>query len=105
MKNLPPPLKKLFSETAVAIIGAYQQVLSPDHGILTLFWGKNRCRFYPSCSEYTAQALRQYGLFQGIVVSLKRILRCHPWSQGGHDPVKYQKLKTEEQKHKPDIKK
>ncbi len=45
------------------------------------------CRFYPSCSEYTIEAIEKHGVFSGLLMSLKRILRCHPFSQGGYDPV------------------
>lgn len=45
------------------------------------------CRFYPSCSEYALDALEKYGFFYGNYLILKRILRCHPWCQGGFDPV------------------
>lgn len=45
------------------------------------------CRFYPSCSEYCMIAVSQHGMFQGLWKSLGRILRCHPWSLGGYDPV------------------
>ena len=46
------------------------------------------CRFLPTCSEYSIEALRTYGFFKGIVLSLKRIMSCHPWGNGGFDPVK-----------------
>lgn len=45
------------------------------------------CRFYPSCSTYAAQAVERHGLLHGGVYSLKRICRCHPWHEGGFDPV------------------
>lgn len=46
------------------------------------------CRFTPTCSEYTYQAVEKYGAFKGLWLGLKRIVRCHPWSKGGYDPVK-----------------
>lgn len=45
------------------------------------------CRFYPTCSEYMAQAMNRYGTWQGLWMGLKRIARCHPFAKGGHDPV------------------
>lgn len=46
------------------------------------------CRFYPSCSEYAAEAIEKKGIFKGIMLSSFRILRCNPFSKGGSDPVK-----------------
>jgi hypothetical protein len=45
------------------------------------------CRFYPSCSAYAIEAIEKYGLFFGGLKAAKRILRCHPFSAGGYDPV------------------
>jgi len=46
------------------------------------------CRFYPSCSDYSKHAIVKYGALKGLVLSLKRILKCHPFNPGGYDPVK-----------------
>jgi putative membrane protein insertion efficiency factor len=46
------------------------------------------CRFYPSCSEYSIQALKSFGILKGGWLSLKRVLRCNPFNPGGYDPVK-----------------
>ncbi|OQY60513.1 MAG: membrane protein insertion efficiency factor YidD [Desulfobacteraceae bacterium 4572_88] len=60
-------------------IRLYQWVLSPMLG--------QACRFYPTCSEYACQAISRYGTCEGLFLSFKRILRCHPFSPGGIDPV------------------
>jgi putative membrane protein insertion efficiency factor len=70
------------------LIKIYQRTLSPDHS----FWAKQRypngyCRFYPSCSEYSRQALLKYGFLKGIGKTIWRILRCNPFSNGGLDPA------------------
>jgi putative membrane protein insertion efficiency factor len=49
--------------------------------------GPGRCRFYPTCSHYTAEAVQQHGATKGLWLALKRILRCHPFNAGGLDPV------------------
>ena len=60
-------------------IRIYQYVCSP--------MTSSCCRFYPSCSEYALQAIQYYGVCKGLWLSGRRILRCHPWSDGGYDPV------------------
>jgi hypothetical protein len=63
----------------IGIIRAYQYLLSP-------WWG-NHCRFTPTCSHYAVEALERHGALAGLWLAIKRILRCHPWSAGGYDPV------------------
>ncbi|RLC15016.1 MAG: membrane protein insertion efficiency factor YidD [Deltaproteobacteria bacterium] len=63
----------------LTFIRAYQYIVSP---VLA-----PACRFYPTCSEYAYQAIARHGLFKGSFLSLKRILRCHPFNPGGMDPV------------------
>ncbi|MGI6512842.1 MAG: membrane protein insertion efficiency factor YidD [Syntrophomonadaceae bacterium] len=46
-----------------------------------------RCRFFPTCSQYAVEALKKYGTIKGSLLSMKRILRCHPFNEGGYDPV------------------
>jgi uncharacterized protein len=69
---------------AVLPIRVYQRLLSP------LFGG--RCKYYPSCSEYAAQAIGRFGILRGLVLAGWRLLRCNPWSHGGFDPVEDQRL-------------
>lgn len=63
----------------LAVITLYRLVLSPLLG--------NNCRFAPSCSEYTRDAIVKFGVVKGGCMGLKRILRCHPWNPGGYDPL------------------
>ena len=46
------------------------------------------CKFYPSCSEYTKQAIEKYGVIKGCIYGIKRIIKCNPFSKGGYDPLK-----------------
>ncbi len=63
----------------IKMIKFYQKFVSPLK--------PNSCRFYPTCSEYTVQALQKYGLVLGLKKAIFRILRCHPFNSGGYDPV------------------
>ena len=51
-------------------------------------WLPPSCRFEPSCSRYTEEAIRKYGLLRGSAMGVKRLVRCGPWSPGGYDPVR-----------------
>ncbi len=63
----------------VALVRVYQVALSP-------FFGQ-QCRFTPTCSHYAIEALQSHGAVKGLWLTVKRILRCHPWQTGGQDPV------------------
>jgi putative membrane protein insertion efficiency factor len=64
----------------VLLLCAYRHLVSP---LLP-----RACRFYPSCSVYTKEAIQRYGVLKGIAFGFGRIGRCHPWHPGGYDPVK-----------------
>ena len=57
---------------------------------ISIFFEKNgvKCKFYPTCSEYSLQAFEKYGFLKGIFLSLKRIIKCNPFNKGGYDPLK-----------------
>ncbi|MBM3283104.1 membrane protein insertion efficiency factor YidD [Candidatus Gottesmanbacteria bacterium] len=70
----------------LGIIRFYQSVFS--HNILSIVFLRGNCNFQPTCSEYAYQAVEKYGTIKGLLLSLQRIFRCHPFSSGGYDPVK-----------------
>lgn len=63
----------------IALIGVYRYLLSPYVGA--------HCRFQPTCSAYAQEAIERYGILRGGWLGLRRISRCHPWHEGGFDPV------------------
>lgn len=67
------------SRLMMFLIRGYQKYISPMIG--------PHCRFIPTCSEYSYQAFSKYGFFKGAYLSIKRILRCHPFCRGGYDPL------------------
>lgn len=68
-------MKHLF----IGLIRLYQLIISPHMG--------SSCRYHPTCSQYGIEALRTHGAIKGLWMTVKRIGRCHPWSEGGYDPV------------------
>lgn len=71
------------------LIRFYQKTAFFHGYFFRLFWISDRvCRFVPTCSEYTYQAVEKYGAFKGLFLGLKRIVRCHPFSRGGIDNLK-----------------
>ncbi len=68
-------MKHLF----IGLIRLYQLIISPYMG--------SSCRYHPTCSQYGIEALRTHGAIKGLWMTAKRIGRCHPWSEGGYDPV------------------
>ncbi len=69
-------MKKIF----ILLICFYQKHISP--------WLGNNCKYEPTCSEYTKQAIEKYGVIRGTFKGIKRILKCNPFSKGGYDPLK-----------------
>ena len=63
----------------IALIRAYRYLLSP--------WIGNQCRFHPTCSHYSEEAIQRHGAIKGCGLTIWRLLRCNPWSTGGQDPV------------------
>ncbi len=70
------------------MIRFYQRTFSFDHGPFKDLFPGGYCRYHPTCSEYTYQAIAKYGLIRGCAKGIWRIMRCNPWSKGGDDPVK-----------------
>ena len=72
-------INKVFIFPVIVIIRFYQLFISPIIG--------QNCRFLPTCSEYTVECLKQFGLIKGTLLSCKRISSCHPWGNHGYDPI------------------
>ncbi len=76
---MSPHKLSLPARTLTVLIKAYRYFISPLLG--------QRCRFHPSCSAYTKDAICEHGALKGSWLGFKRICRCHPYHQGGYDPV------------------
>jgi putative membrane protein insertion efficiency factor len=77
-------VRRALRRAAVAPIVAYQRWVSP---VLP-----RRCKYEPTCSAYAVQAVQEFGILRGLLLGGWRLLRCNPWSHGGHDPVSAQRL-------------
>ena len=75
----------IFTYILIRFIKIYKYLISPLIG--------PSCRYLPTCSEYSIEALKTYGFSKGSLLSLKRIMSCHPWGNSGFDPVK-KEMKT-----------
>ncbi len=69
------------SRLMIVLVRLYQVLISP-------LLPANTCRFYPTCSQYSIDAFTKYGFFKGLWLTIRRISRCHPWHEGGYDPVR-----------------
>ena len=78
-KTAPAAPQKAAQALLIGLIRLYQWLISPILG--------PRCRFEPSCSHYGIEAIKLHGVFRGSYLTVKRLLRCHPLSNGGYDPV------------------
>ena len=79
MSRILITLLRLPQKVLMGMVAAYRLLISPSLG--------SNCRFEPSCSAYSLQALGQHGAVTGSYLTLRRLARCHPWCDGGHDPV------------------
>ena len=70
----------IFTHILIKLIKIYKYLISPLIG--------PSCRYLPTCSEYSIEALKTYGFVKGLMLSFKRIMSCHPWGNSGFDPVK-----------------
>lgn len=78
----------MIKKIILKLIRLYQKT-SFFHGYIAraLFLTDSVCRFTPTCSQYTYQAVEKYGSIKGLWLGMKRIIRCHPWNKGGNDPL------------------
>ena len=72
-------MKNIFSLIFLSIIYIYQNLVSP---LIPA-----RCRYTPTCSHYSKESIKKHGPFKGIVLTFKRIIKCHPWGGSGYDPI------------------
>lgn len=78
----------MLKQAALKAIAWYQRTWSPDHSPRKALYPYGYCRYYPTCSQYAYESIDRYDVLIGGLMALWRVLRCNPWSKGGHDPVK-----------------
>jgi putative membrane protein insertion efficiency factor len=85
MKSLFLFIWNLPANISILFLKLYQKTLSPDHGPLQKILRRPYCKYLPTCSSYTIEALKKYGFLKGWRKGIWRVLRCNPWSCGGLD--------------------
>ncbi len=73
-------INRYISKLLIYLVRFYQKFISPLKG--------PTCRFYPTCSQYSIEAIKKYGALKGIYLTMRRLLKCHPFHTGGYDPLK-----------------
>ena len=73
-------INRYLSKLLIYLVRFYQKFISPLKG--------PTCRFFPTCSQYSIEAIRKYGALKGIYLTIRRLLKCHPFHSGGYDPLK-----------------
>ncbi len=83
----------MIKKLVILLIRGYKKFISPLLG--------NHCRFQPTCSVYTMESVKKFGVFRGVFLGIKRILKCHPFHKGGDDPVpeNFEEIKIWKQKN------
>lgn len=78
--NIIKEVNTLLAKLLIYMVRIYQKYISPMRG--------PTCRFYPTCSQYSIEAYKKYGAMKGTYLTIRRILKCHPFHPGGYDPLK-----------------
>ena len=78
--NIIKQSNRLLAKLFIYMVRIYQKYISPMRG--------PTCRFYPTCSQYSIEAYKKYGAIKGTYLTIRRILKCHPFHPGGYDPLK-----------------
>ena len=78
-------LNKVITFPLIMLIRVYQLIISPILG--------SNCRFMPTCSEYAIESFKSYGLIKGFFLTIKRIVKCHPWGSHGYDPIPTKRIR------------